>query len=149
MTPLTALLWMVMAWQQAQTASFVVIPGLSIEVGDCLKVGSAGVVYKIPCSDSGMTLTLPQTSGCMDWNGKAVPCDAPPFDVPSVEWDGPDKECVAGETTYGHSSVCVAWSSSLVHHKVCVIPGTHKPDPKRFPIDDATGVTHCLALGKP
>lgn len=75
---------------------------------------------------------------------------AVPFDVPPTTWSkmeqvaGPHRKCRPNES----SSADYCWDTitANVKHSVCTIPSTHQPDPRRFPIQDATGVTHCLAL---
>jgi hypothetical protein len=89
------------------------------------------------------------------WDIVAIPHPTKqPFDVPPTEWDGPDQNWNISANDF-NGGICGGdsmwdgkkeWCEKLIHHSVCVIPGTHNPDPERFPIADATGKTHCLRL---
>ena|ERR1700722_4679513 len=74
----------------------------------------------------------------------------PPFDRKPEEWDGPDTVGTHFEALFGHP--CLPYPGEKLHcddkisHTVCAIPGTRRPDPGRFPIQDAAGGWHCLAL---
>lgn len=94
------------------------------------------------------------TLECYQYPTSAKITVSDPFDRKLEEWDSDDDTgmvewtpCVPpapANATY----VCTKPLMQKKHHSGCAIPGTHTPDPKRFPIQDATGVTHCLALLK-
>jgi hypothetical protein len=81
-----------------------------------------------------------------------------PFDVPPTEWDQEFPSVTSSiiscepplsEKLAAAGITCEKPDMYTVHESVCTKPGTHEPDPKRFPVADATGKTHCLALAAP
>jgi hypothetical protein len=150
----TIVLYVMALWQQGITKACV--PGTS-------RIDGGSVVAF--CGDHG------------DWNLYLIQCDVelsscravpvngsgtaiglyiapPPFDVPPTEWDADEPDGTmqpipCDPPLSGNSGVyCAKPSTWKVHHSACVKPGTHDADPSRFPLQDATGVWHCLALGR-
>ena len=122
---LSALLWIIMAWWQMQPHAY--------QVQSATNPGTV------------QSATLPTgAKNCFDKDvGHAVPCDAPPFDVPPVETDGPDGEyatdCSPSRGDY--PGTCWQDRKVLVHHRACA-------DKSRFLLMSEDSVWHCLALGK-